>query len=106
MTKANPSYRLADKYGRQIGERHETFSEALAARSEGAHIERLDKSCRWAPATCAIRVVNVGQRFATAAQLVSGRELVAETDPVAFGFTAAARSAALALAARIGVDVG
>ena len=45
-----------------------------------------------------IYYVTVGQNFATAAQLRSGRKVVAETDDVPLGFTGCARDLALKLA--------
>jgi hypothetical protein len=57
------------------------------------------------PAICSVRVVEVGQRFASAGQIWSGRELIAETDPVPFGFDGAARLAAAKLAATLDVVI-
>jgi hypothetical protein len=115
MTTKTRTYRLADKYGRGFGAgnriinddgaRYPTFAAALEARTEGYRIETLDKSFRWVPATCTVRVRNVGQGFATVGQLLCGRELVAESDPVGFGFDSAARAAAVAIAAKLGVAI-
>ena len=49
----------------------------------------------------ALVYVTQGQRFATFARLLSGRDVIAETEIVPYGFTGAARDRALELAARL-----
>jgi hypothetical protein len=97
-------YRVVDYYGRVVGPIYDNFSEANATRVDGSTVQILErKYYRWAPVTCIVQRIEVGQRFASSARLVVGRETIGEIDPVPFGFSVEA--AAQSLAEKLGVSI-